>query len=484
MALVPAKCPECGGNINIDPAKKAGICEYCKQPFIVEEAINNFNTTYNVTNNNEIKADVVNVYENKEKDFIIKAGILEQYVGESVNIVIPDSVVKIDINAFKGCSEIRSIKFGSKIKEIGNISENLFKNAIYVNESVLSQDNSIAKKMFCDCEMLEKVELPEGVEIIGDRVFSQCYQLKEINFPSTIKKIGKGAFERAGLKEVKIKSSSIHIEERAFACCPDLEEVKIDCANTVIDAFAFGWCQNLKVLRIPRAKEIGDNFIVDCTSLTQIELPNKVDKLKEHITSGLNANVVEWIRETGAETNYVDDEGRLIIPDGATSIEYVGKTNQIKKIIVPGSVGSILERSFIRFVNLEEIVLLNGIKHIATGAFYGCNKLKKITIPSSVIHIDDCFRYIGSWADMKGENTSLEEIEISEDVLRKHIAKFCEGIINTPYMKKLNHISNFCPLCGTSYGIFSKKCSECGHKRGEPLDILAAREYRYRKRNK
>lgn len=61
MPLVPAKCPECGGTINIDSAKKAVICEYCKQPFIVEEAINNFNTTYNITNNNEIKADVINI---------------------------------------------------------------------------------------------------------------------------------------------------------------------------------------------------------------------------------------------------------------------------------------------------------------------------------------------------------------------------------------------------------------------------------------
>lgn len=63
MSLVPAKCPECGGNINIDPDKKAGICEYCKQPFVVQEAIQNFNSTYNITNNNEILADVVNIYE-------------------------------------------------------------------------------------------------------------------------------------------------------------------------------------------------------------------------------------------------------------------------------------------------------------------------------------------------------------------------------------------------------------------------------------
>lgn len=69
MSLVPAKCPECGGNINIDPDKKAAICEYCRQPFIVQEAINNFNSTYIITNNvtNEIKAENINVYESNAK---------------------------------------------------------------------------------------------------------------------------------------------------------------------------------------------------------------------------------------------------------------------------------------------------------------------------------------------------------------------------------------------------------------------------------
>ena len=66
MPLVPAKCPNCGGNINVDPSQAAAICESCKQPFIVEQAINNFNTTYNITNTNNITADHVTVIENKE----------------------------------------------------------------------------------------------------------------------------------------------------------------------------------------------------------------------------------------------------------------------------------------------------------------------------------------------------------------------------------------------------------------------------------
>ena len=58
-SLVNAKCPNCGGTLEVDKNKDAWICTYCSSPFIVEKAINN----YNITNNNHITANVVNVYE-------------------------------------------------------------------------------------------------------------------------------------------------------------------------------------------------------------------------------------------------------------------------------------------------------------------------------------------------------------------------------------------------------------------------------------
>lgn len=51
MALVPAKCTNCGGQIDVDDSKEAGICKHCGTAFITEKAINNYTTTYNVTNN-------------------------------------------------------------------------------------------------------------------------------------------------------------------------------------------------------------------------------------------------------------------------------------------------------------------------------------------------------------------------------------------------------------------------------------------------
>lgn len=50
MALVPAQCTQCGGQIEVDDSKEAGICKHCGMPFITEKAINNYTTVHNVTN--------------------------------------------------------------------------------------------------------------------------------------------------------------------------------------------------------------------------------------------------------------------------------------------------------------------------------------------------------------------------------------------------------------------------------------------------
>lgn len=67
MPFVQAKCPNCGGMLAVDDSKKAAICQFCEDAFIVEEAVNNYNT-YNITNNttnqNFGEGAVVNIIEN------------------------------------------------------------------------------------------------------------------------------------------------------------------------------------------------------------------------------------------------------------------------------------------------------------------------------------------------------------------------------------------------------------------------------------
>ena len=52
MGLVPAKCSQCGANIQVDPSKEAGICPNCGTAFITEKVIHNYNITNNMAINN------------------------------------------------------------------------------------------------------------------------------------------------------------------------------------------------------------------------------------------------------------------------------------------------------------------------------------------------------------------------------------------------------------------------------------------------
>jgi len=140
MPLVPAKCPECGGLVEVDNEKRAGLCQHCGQPFVVEDAIQTFNTYYQTTNNyntthNYGEGAVVNVYEDKNKDFVIEAGVLKEYHGASTDIVIPDTVKIISPNCFLMHTEITSVKLPSSLTNLEGVGGREFFNDIELNSN-------------------------------------------------------------------------------------------------------------------------------------------------------------------------------------------------------------------------------------------------------------------------------------------------------------------------------------------------------------
>lgn len=82
MNLVPAKCPSCGGLIEVDKDRKAANCQHCKEAFIVEEAIQTYNTYFQTINN---IGHVENMIYNDEKSIEnrIKNAVNNLYVIEN-----------------------------------------------------------------------------------------------------------------------------------------------------------------------------------------------------------------------------------------------------------------------------------------------------------------------------------------------------------------------------------------------------------------
>ena len=137
----------------VDEEKRLAVCQFCGEPFVVQEAVNNYNT-YNTTNNNYNTTHnygdgtTVNVYEDTNKDFVIEAGVLKEYHGESVDVIIPDTVLEISSKCFEEMN-LSSIKFPKSLKHLYDVDENLFKLKVELasdNPFMTIKDNLILNK--------------------------------------------------------------------------------------------------------------------------------------------------------------------------------------------------------------------------------------------------------------------------------------------------------------------------------------------------
>ncbi len=229
MPLVPAKCPDCGGLVEVDNEKRAGLCQHCGNPFVVEDAIQTFNTYYNITNNYNTtnvtnnntsigEGAVVNIYEDKTKDFVIEGGVLKKYQGESVDVVIPDTVVEIAGECFKGL-KIKSVIIPNSVTNIGISSFELCKNLSSITFSDSLTD--IEASSFNGCTNLTSVILPNSVTKIGDMAFYGCKMLNSITIPESIKSIGWSVFDGCeNLVSVSLPDSLKNRESNIFNNTP------------------------------------------------------------------------------------------------------------------------------------------------------------------------------------------------------------------------------------------------------------------------
>lgn len=126
MKIVQAKCPNCGGTLKVDSEKEAAICEYCKTPFIVEKAINNYNTT--IVNNNTFNDATVFINNDDKKRLsnyldLSESAYLAQNYKDSFNYSL--LVIQIDGK----CSKAWDLKLKSGIN-LANLSINEVREAM------------------------------------------------------------------------------------------------------------------------------------------------------------------------------------------------------------------------------------------------------------------------------------------------------------------------------------------------------------------
>ena len=278
---------------------------------------------------------------------------------------------------------------------------------------------------------IEEIELPEGLEIIGDEAFSGCHKLKHVKLPSTVKELGDDAFgcylTRDGIicynsiEDVEIpKNSKLEkLGERALYYAKHVYIPKCltqknisECFNSPyvdVDAENPMYCSENGIL-FSRDKEI--LYSLPNRHFDELVIPSSVKKVGDIGTSEgidklvLNDNIEEIkkitthvgefvIRKGGncnpAQAGYCVVDGVLFSADTTKLIAYpaLSKRGRYK---VPKQVKVIGESAF-RDARISSLVLPDGLKIIQDDAFAYCDNLKRIDIPLSVESIEgnDCF---------------------------------------------------------------------------------------------
>ncbi|MGN1348591.1 MAG: leucine-rich repeat protein [Acutalibacteraceae bacterium] len=255
---------------------------------------------------------------------------------------------------------------------------------------------------------IKNIEIPAGVESIGENAFKLCSSLESIivdknnqyyssddfgvlfnkdktvliqypagnsretyKTPDSVKTLGSYSFALCQLKNIELTSEINTIEEGAIAGCLSLKKIKIPTKVETIAPVAFAECSYLEEIEIPASvKSIGLDAFGVCLSLESI----KVDENNPYFSS--------------------DDFGVLFNKDKTVLLQYpAGNSRETYK--TPDSVKTIGAGAFKGCTNLRYVTLNTNLEVISSDAFGMCIRLKEVYFPDTLKRIeefafDDC----------------------------------------------------------------------------------------------
>ena len=173
--------------------------------------------------------------------------------------------------------------------------------------------------------------------------------------------------DRDKINIVVIEDGVTSIGRNAFHSCLSLTSITIPNSVTRIGDYAFFNCGNLTSITIPNSvTSIGDHAFEFCSDLTSITIPNSVTSIGEKVFKD-NGRLTSIIVEKDNPKYDSRDNCNAIIETKSNTL-----IAGCKNTVIPSSVTSIGDGTFIDYSGVTSITIPNSVTSIGDDAFYGC----------------------------------------------------------------------------------------------------------------
>lgn len=396
-------------------------------------------------------------------------------------LTVGEALESIGYNAFAGNAELTKVIWNATAAETiyeasgAGLVRAIFNDCaklatVEVGENV----KSLPDYFLPNNTLVTKIDLPAGIESVGDSAFNGCTELAEISNANTLQTIGQDAFtgtpwfteylETDGLvylgsvlyvyngdmpadTTIEVRDGTTAIANGAFDGKSNLVAVTLPDTLTTIGNRAFAGT-SLTTLTIPASvesigseaftdvetltsvtfneglKTIGANAFDGCSLLNTIALPNSL--------TSLGNNAFQYAGRDAAAAN-----GTLTIGTGLTEIPqsaFMGMSKTGGALTIPAGITKIGASAFYGMM-ISSVTIPEGVTEIGASAFASTKGLASVELPSTVTAL-------GSRV-FEGSSISTAELDGTFTAIPSYAFSLCENLNSITWQDGVTDIGDY-----------------------------------------